>query len=528
MRFHSLVFRGITTRAALLTMGAAVTCLAACSPSNPSADAGTPDAGGDSAGPLAVTPATANVLTCDTLQFKETGGAGTGTWSVSPQGAGSVTASGLYSAPTATPANPAASITYTEAPQSASAQVTLATAFLGTPSKLSIGNNSGVYGSPFDHQFTANGATIYGALIDSAAIHAQVFASTDNGATFGAPVGYHTGNVTCATAAVDAGNPKVVYLVYAAGHGDSTGNTGGTVRLAVSTDGATTFPKEYVIADSLNSIADMICPDVISPSPDHVLVVGTVAKSGPLYHVGAFASDSQGANIGPVGTPLTCTACPQDGSAYYAPSDKNASTDGSTHIADDNSTAGARIATNGKGTVCMAYQYNHFNNTPDSTEVQCSTDNGNTWSAIVDLGAPKASGFPTVAVSPGGTVAVAWIDTAPSGTNETFIATSADGGKTFGAPFQVPDVQDPNGFDDVYFQVVAWESDAILWVSETQGTSGTVYLNKTCDGGKTWSGELKVIKGYRGSSLIKTAAGFMLGLDDNQTPALALMSLYPR
>ncbi len=527
MRFHSLVFRRMATR--LVTIGAAATWLAACSTGTSSPDAGTPDAGGDSAVPLAVTPATANVLTCSTLQFKETGGAGGGTWSVSPAGAGSVSASGLYSAPTATPPNPAANITYTEAPRSASAQVTLATAFAGIATKLSIGNDSRVYGAPFDHQFTANGTNIYGTVIDSAAVHAQVFASTDNGATFGAPVSYHTGSVSCATAAVDAGNPQVVYLAYLAGHGDSTGNTGQTVRLAVSTDGAKTFPKEYVIADSNNSIADMICPDVISPSADHVLVVGTVGQSGPLYHVGAFASDSQGANIGPLGTPLTCTECPQDGHAYYAPSDKNASTQQSTGILDNNGVAGPRTGTNGKGTVCMAYQYNG-GNSPNPTKVQCSTDNGNTWSAIVDLGAPNPPSsvvLPTVAVSPGGTVAVAWTDRLQSSTNETFIATSTDGGKTFGAPFQVPDAQDSGGNNDVYLPVVAWESDAILWVSETLPTAYAVYINKTCDGGKTWSGEIKVTGGRKGSSLIKTAAGFMVGLDDNQTPALAVVPLYP-
>ena len=88
------------------------TTIVACSSSSSSGgdtntDSGTPTDGGGSdvttSTKLAVTPATANVLTCDALQFKETGGAGGGVWSVSPSG--SINAkSGIFTAPNTIPA----------------------------------------------------------------------------------------------------------------------------------------------------------------------------------------------------------------------------------------------------------------------------------------------------------------------------------------------------------------------------------------------------------------------------------------
>jgi len=84
------------------------------------------------------------------------------------------------------------------------------------------------------------------------------------------PTAYQTGNLACASMAIDAGDPSVVYLAYSAGYGDATTNTGSTVRLAVSTDGAKTFPVEYVVVDSGQRNPSWAnCPDVASPAANN-------------------------------------------------------------------------------------------------------------------------------------------------------------------------------------------------------------------------------------------------------------------
>lgn len=535
MFLRLLVSRCLVVLPGLMTFGAGA-WLAACSSSpsttgpTPAPDAGTPvEAGPDAAGPLTVTPSTAKVLTCDTLQFKQTGGAGDGSWSVTPaSGAGTVDQTGDYSAPTKAPMSPAVSVNYTEGTQSASGKMQVATAFVGKPSALAVGTNGNLGNVPFDHQFTASGSQVYGAVLGQDFLTVDMFASSDSGSTFAAQTSYHTGDISCATVAVDVGNPQVVYLVYLAGHGDSTSNTGATVRLAVSADGAKTFPTEYVIADSINGIANMICPDVISPSAGHVLVLGGVFNGGvgnSPAHVGAWVSSKQGVGIGPVGQKGVCSQCPVDGSAYYAPSDTNGpSTQTMYPIAANGDGYSPRAGTNGKGAVCMVYQYNG-GNSPSPTEVQCSQDNGGTWTAPIMITAPTADAkiHPTIAVSPTGKVAVAWIDTVATAI-QSFIALSTDGGKTFGAPIQYPAL--PVSNFNVADPVVAWENDEILWISETAdvGNAYTIFVDKTCDDGKTWSGAVQVSV-LQGTSLLKTAAGMVVGGYGTQPPTLSAISL---
>jgi hypothetical protein len=471
-------------------------------------------------GPVAVVPATGDVLTCSSLQLKETGGSGSGAWSVSPaSGSGAVNASGLYAAPLVSPVNPAVTVTYAEGTSSASSQLTVATAFVGQPGKVPIGNEV-LLNVPFDHQFTTNGSQIYAAVLNGDFLHVDLFASPD-GATFTAAGSYHTGNVECATAAVDAGNSQVVYLAYLAGHGDSTSNTGATLRLAVSTDGAKSFPVEYVVADSINGIANLICPDVTSPSANNVVVLGAVENYGNVSpaHVGTWTSNNQGMNIGPVGMPLQCTTCPTDGSVFYAASDTNTGAAQTTYpISVNGGGYSPRASTSGKGDVCMVFQYAVANN-PSRTEVQCSTNNGATWTAPLFISAPSADTNirPTIAVSPAGKVAVAWVDTVVSAI-QAFVAFSTDGGKTFGTPIQYPQLPVPNF--GVVDPVVAWENDDVLWISQTAdvGNAATLFIDKTCDMGVSWSGSVQVAT-LVGTSLLKTASTMVVAGYDSQTPA---------
>jgi hypothetical protein len=494
-----------------------------CSSSSPSPQVETTpgaDAGDDGSTPgsINVAPTTAGVLTCDTLQLTETGGSGTGAWTVSPAGVGSVTSTGLYAAPQAAPANPAVTITYAAGSSSASAQLQVATAFLGTPAPLPI--NTGTE-TTTPSRFTANGSHVYVGLIASESsasgspnLQTDIFASSDNGATFTGPTSYHTGDLECATVAVDSGNASVVYLVYLAGNGDSTSNTGETLRLAVSTDGAKTFATEYDLAEGDSNLASFICPDVVSPSPGHVVVSGysSLIADGSGDHLATFVSSSQGAGIGPViqqGVTSSMMDCDCE-----VGNDTNSTPVPNCNIYSNGGGGGPRLITNGTGGVCLVFQYGPCEDAAKAynVAVQCSQDSGATWSAVTLLGVPDTdnSVTPTGALSPGGKVAVTWYGTVPvdaGGGYDTYVTVSSDGGKTFSAPAAYPNsvVGEPTA------QIVAWENDTVLWLSQlTTDNARNLYVDKTCDDGMTWSGAVKVgTGGYIDGSLALTSAGMI-------------------
>ena len=439
----------IVPRTRFVTLGflcAPMMATLACSSSPGSAS----QDGGTGAGGLTIAPATAHVLTCSTLQFTETGGPAGGAWTVAPA-TGTVSATGDYTAPTVAPANPAVTVAYGAGAVSASAQIQVATAFVGAAAPVAIHTmTDNPLNNPFEHQMTANGSQVYIGLTAAAVagaetpLEADVFASTDNGKTFTGPTAYHTGDVECATIAVDSGNASVVYLAYLAGHGDSSSNTGETLRLAVSTDGAKTFATEYDLVDSINSIASFICPDVTSPSPGHVIVAGVSADDNGA-HIATFVSGNEGANIGPVSQESVMIAPNPDGGEIAA-TDTNVGSATGCQIYSNGSAGSPRVFSNGHGTACTVFQYNTFTTctSPSNIAVQCSGDNGATWTSPVALGAPQAdaTGYPTGAVSPSGKVAITWIDTiqTDAGTPDivTFVAFSHDGGKTFGDPDPIP------------------------------------------------------------------------------------------
>lgn len=516
---------------ALISGGAT---LLACSSSSSSGgdtieDSGSPDGGGSdvtTSTTLAVTPATANVLTCDTLQFKETGGAGNGAWTVSPSG--SIDAkSGLFTAPNTSPASPASTITYTEAPASATASVQIATAFLGAPATVPDTTNMGGIGTsyPFEHAFTANGTRVYTAVLGATAsgpvVTADIYASNDSGKTFTKTATYHTGNLTCVTAAVDAANPDIVYLVYYAGHGDSTSNTGTTVRLVVSKDGGKTFPTEYIVMDSANIQGSFICPDVTSPSADHVIVAAN-AFGNNNSEVTTFVSDSDGANIGPVGTEgVAAAANPAAPGSIVAASDTNSAAviDGCS-LEDNGQNESPRIFSNQSGTACITYWSNFGSCNPadggtgSSWLIQCSTNNGTTWTAPKVLASPNTGdqvNYFSGAISKGGNIAVTYLDNV-AGANEVMIAISKDGGKTFSAPIQYPSASRAAivAGSGTSSPVLAWESDTILWLSQTLNASDAPVLveDKTCDFGTTWSGAVNA-GAYEGTSLLSTSTGMV-------------------
>ncbi len=333
------------------------------------------------------------------------------------------------------------------------------------------------------------------------------------------------------TTAVDSGDPQTVYLVYQGGHGDSTGNTGQTLRLAVSTNGGQTFPVEYVLADSLNQIATTICPDVISPAAGQVIVAAVNSMAGnetTSFWVSTFVSGNKGADIGPTGMEGQCVECPSSGATWLSPSDTNVgSAETLTDILSDSGNAGPRLGTNGKGMVCMTFLYDG-GNSPSTIEVQCSANNGMTWTAPLSLGAYSAinsgSVYPTVAVSPGGKVAVTWIGVDPTNSfNLVYIALSTNGGMSFGTPMKYTATE----MDNPSNPVVAWETDDILWLSQTlNGSAPSISIDKTCDDGQTWSGAVMIQSpALQGTSLIKTSSGMVVGGENEQGPTLDVINL---
>jgi hypothetical protein len=477
---------------------------------------------GCGSGSVAVTPPEADVLTCSSLLLKTDDTGAPGTWSVSPSPAGgSVDTSGQYTAPLAVPPSPGVTVSYRAASgASASATIHLATAHLGTP----VVASPDVDGTsvPFEHSFNAgrsNGgkpdaSRVYGVYpgppADAGgyphAIH--IVRSDDGGATFAAPAVLPTPALGCVSSAVDAGDPDVLYIVF----GASAGGSEGHVVLAVSQDGGKTFPNVYTIAATTHGGLGFICPDVTSPSPDRVLVTGDRTPANPPGWVGAYPAGHRGADYPP-----------PDSDPFYSPVDTNGSNTLPCFIESDGEQRSPRVFSDGNHHACMAYAAPSDAACTGSpligAYVQCSHDDGSTWSAPAAAGTTGgAKSWPTGAFSIGGKVAIAWLEnTTPGGANNSVVDVmiSDDAGATFGAPKRYP--FDPGALGDpgAYLAnpVVAWEG-GILWLSYTINGSDSpvIVVDKTCDEGVTWSGAVAVSPAgdYSGASLLSTSTGMVV------------------
>jgi hypothetical protein len=463
----------------------------------------------------------------------ESGGMG-GAWSVS--GTGTISMSGVYTAPK-TPGT--ATVAYTEAGVTGRANVTSATAFIGLPRTVAIQMNpNSVPTKPYEKVFAANGNTVYATVIGpndptwNTAEEVDFYASTDAGRTFTGPTHYHTGDLTCAVLTVDAVSPNIVYFAFYTGHGDSTGNTGGTLRLAVSTDGAQTFPHEYVLADSYNSIVSLICPDVASPAKGTVIVSGGLGGGGNAAWIGTWRGTANGKTIGPIGTPGTMYNM---GGTFTSTTETNMGSATGCDIYDDGSGGSPRLASNAIGHACIVFQHiqeAQCGALSNAVMVQCSSDSGATWTTPVKLTDNTIQNdVPVLAVSPAGYVAVVYQQNINSNA-EAFIAISKDGGRTFHT-VQYPTASwqglDATGAG-VELPAVRWETDEILWFSASMGDNSDLLLvDKTCDDGASWSGAVNAGP-YRSTGLVQTANGMAAAgfLAPNETggPALSLIPLW--
>jgi hypothetical protein len=406
--------------------------------------------------------------------------------------------------------------------------LTLGTAFpsAARPITGSAGSTSFDTGT-FVHSVAAKGNRVYAVWSDDptggTTVRLKVARSDDGGATWMAPVTALTANlqppnvvpssfIRCPAVAIDAGNADVVYAI-----GDVTGPTdvgmldqlinGNQAQLiGISTDGGATWTQHTLHV----AAGGDICADVVSPAANTVTVVSPgwgdcVAGPGGMRDMFVWSDSHRGAGF----ATGAIIASPEE---YFA--------DGYTHGLDDlgndpqctsehlfpeadggtDSAGGAtespRLFTDGAGNLCVTYigYINHSNGTMEvHAYMQCSADAGTTWTTAVVLdGAspPQYSTSVVGAAGPNGAVTALW----SSGRNGgLYTATSTDGGKTFAPRSQTPHPIQLAGDTErsiALNPMIAYDAQGILWVAYRayDGNIDQMIVDKSCDGGQTWSG----------------------------------------
>jgi hypothetical protein len=482
---------------------------------------------------ITVSPSSARVLTCGSQVFTATLIDQTDksvAWSVAPAGAGTIDATGTYAAPLATPASPQVTVTATshaDPTLSVSATATVATAFPSGPTTIP-GSTNGTSGV-FPHSIAAKGGRMYSVwgTPDSGTPKLMVSRSDDGGTTWRAGVAAvsltlasglpnHFGAPgTCAAVAIDAGSPDVVYVYARIGDPNDVGEavyaTGDTSFLSVSTDGGATFTTTVMegggTAGGPHGGWDSagICGDVVSPAANTVVVEspGNYLGDGNP-DIAIWADTARGAGFA-IGTAVDGDYL-ADG---YTDALDNLLGDHAISVQQAGSTddsGGApespRLFTDGAGRVCVTYYgvtHPVAGHDQSHVYVQCSNDTARTFSAplVVDPAQPldAAISSPVGAFGPGGAAAILWTNGITVG--QLLIATSHDGAASFGTPVVIPTYQLPGGAGAAPPQnpSVMYDADGVLWVSYVAYDGGThtrVIVDKSCDGGRTWSGAVLV------------------------------------
>ncbi len=476
-------------------------------------DAGTDAPAVDASGAVTVTvtPAPANLLTCTTTKFAAAVAGTTDTavaWGVAPSPAGGAIAQdGTYTSPMTVPSPATATVTATSHANptiSGSAQVTLATVHPGAPSVLPLAAGSDT--EQYHHRVAISGS--YGYAVrshldtSSGKDSIQVSVSSNGGATWGQSKNIFDADpaavtTACAAVAVDPGDPKTAYVVYydtGAGctSATSTGNDSRWV-LAVTKDGGGTF-THHVLADGATA-----CPDVVAPSPGHVVVSGAGRNSNDA-NMTFFSSAVKGDDLD------APSACPANAIA----TNTTAFDMMYTHIGVNGGSGygeeAPRLFTDGKGNTCIAFE--GYLPSPaaavDVPWVSCSKD-GVTWSTPVQISTDTSSDAHLTqgAFGAGGELTVAWIQEDGSGASSATVRFATSPGldtsgapKAFGTPQKRPQFVIPESSQNAVPQdfTLVYEGDT-LFVAAAFGTSGIahVVVDKTCDPAQAiWSGAVVV------------------------------------
>lgn len=497
------------------------------------------DAPLDSPGPgpvsITISPVMANVLTC-TSQIFTANVMGPDDqsvfWSVPPAGAGTVDTNGKYTGPTTTPQPPTTTVTATTLADfgvSASASVTLATAFVGKGAPIGgsvttaeLASRVGVY----PHSVAANGKRVYGVWPSNPAsttsVSMKLARSDDGGTTWNAPKVAISATLKspqttadawmeCPAVAVDPKNPDIVYVV-----GKITGSSSlaagvgaddQTTALAVSKDGGATFTTRVIHVGAGDT-----CPDLSAPAADTIVVEapaqGDCAAGDPDLRVWSDAANGAGFATGTGTAPYLAA-----GLTLALANVNKAPTCATRIVVAQNGTTGnggeateaPRLFTNGKGRLCITYIGSTIpgdGTTSTNAYVQCSDDAGRTFSDPVNLDPTSAKSIDHSsaigAFAPDGNVAVLWTQS-PDATNQKalpHVAVSKDGGRAFAAPALVPTYVVPGGGAPVPVvnPTVVFDASGIFWLAyrSSDGGPDRILVDKSCDEGKTWSGAVLV------------------------------------
>ena len=513
---------------------------------------------------VTVTPTPSGILTCSSTQFAATitGTTDTsGTWSMTPAtGAGTISIEGLYTAPTATPAAPSNSgtVTATSAADPSAFDTTpaftLATAFpstalpiTGSTGDLEVGNPAiGVY----QHAAASSGNTVYATWSVNTSpteVKMMIARSIDGGATWSAGVpaidaaitDTNGGEVDCPAVAVDPGNPNIVYATgMVMGNNSITHNIGDPTNdpafvLAVSTNGGQTF-SNTVLTTAYAAIAP--CQDVSSPAPNTVVVNAPAGDQCGTYPDTYVWTDTAGGAAFQTGTFDKNNYYWADGistALYILRGTSDCTTDLSPYADGSDGSSGQviespRMFTDGLGHLCLTYAAELMAApTIENVYIQCSNDAGKTYTQPLEIDPNLGvDNQPSGAFGPNGMAAIVWTH-AITTTNDQqlYLAVSADGAATFGAPILVPTAALP------YSPSVYIDADGIIWISYMMAPTGAgyyAYVDKSCDKGATFSGAVQLTGnatfGVMAPSLLGTAAAapIVVGLEDTQHVAYSL------
>lgn len=490
--------------------------------------------------PIVITPTPAEVATCRTQAF--TADVDPVTWSVA--GGGAIDAAGVYQAPIQVPASGVATVTATADGRHTDVAVTLATAFPGRITDLGGAATASLVVPDTARAIAARGARVY-ALVQNNPAHltgsfvVDVVRSDDGGATWTdpsvGPIATHGGPAPLigTSIAIDAGAADTVYVVLRVDGGGpgtreivdvGTDQSASFLALATSTDGGAHFTTRPLYAGGNGDVAEA---DVASPAPGAVVVVAPIpwldTATGAQGGGALLWYDDHG------GATLAAPTLGDNGyGAEWATATELRNGDGD--VVETNSHGhGLALTTNGAGAVCLTYAKPSQRVDQVEVRVRCSTDAGRGWRGDVTVGAGTGDQVerPRIALSDDGQqVAVMW-NTEPGGTEpaKNYVALSTDGGASFAAARALPPVVDALGaVVSTQWIDPSWDADDVLWIARHTTATAQTIVDKSCDGGATWSGAVVIDAGERAliePVLVTTSAGvFLSGVHADAAPAM--------